>query len=240
DGVIFPWPFAWGYAERARQMGVHIATFTPAVDVVVEGGKVTAVETPRGRIRCDLVVNAAAAWAGEVAAMVGLTLPNRPERHEILVTESLKPCVDPLIAEIGTGLYYSQSMRGEIVAGMGDPEQPHGIEMRSSLRFLTRISRALVMRQPALAHLQVVRQWAGCYDVTPDGNPVLGEVDAVAGFFQLHGFVGHGFMMAPAVGRRVGAYIARGQGDPIFETYRLSRFQDARGSAVPRETMIIG
>ncbi len=238
DGVIFPWPFLWGYAEGARQRGVHIATFTPATHLLVEGGRVCGVVTPRGTIRTELVVNAAAAWAPEIARMAGVTLPNRPERHEILVTESLRPFLGPLVSELGLGLYFSQSLRGEVVGGLGDPDEPVGVEMRSSQRFLVRMARALVHRMPRLGAVKVLRQWAGCYDVTPDGNPIVGEVDEVAGFFQLHGFVGHGFMMAPVVGRIVGEYLAKGTEHPFVHDNRLHRF--ARGDVDHKETMIIG
>ena len=238
DGVLFPWPFLWGYAEGARRRGVHIATFTPATGIDVEAGRVTGVRTARGRIGCNLVVNAAAAWAPEIGRMAGVELPNHPERHEILVTESLKPFLGPLCSELGSGLYFSQSLRGEIVGGMGDPEEPDGIELRSSLRFVTRMARALVHRLPQLAGVKVLRQWAGCYDVTPDHNPIVGEVDEVRGFFQLHGFVGHGFMMAPAVCKIVGEHLAKGRPHSLVVENRLSRFRDGKGKQA--ESMIIG
>lgn len=238
DGVIFPWPFLFGYATRARELGVHVATFTPATGIDVEAGKVTGVVTPRGRIRCNLVVNAAAAWAPEVARLAGVSVPNKPERHEILVTESFKPFLGPLVSELKSGLYFSQSLRGEIVGGMGDANEPRGVEMRSSLRFAVRMSRALVHRIPRLARVKVLRQWAGCYDVTPDHNPIVGEVDQVKGFFQLHGFVGHGFMMAPSVCKLVGEHIARGRAHPFITENNLRRFQVGGGGRP--ESMIIG
>ncbi len=238
DGVIFPWPFVWGYAEAARRLGVHLATFTPATAIDVQAGVVTGVVTPRGRISCNLVVNAAAAWAPQVAELLGVRLPNQPERHEIMVTESLKPFLEPLVSELGTGLYFSQSMRGELVGGMSDTVEPEGLEMRSSLRFLLRMARALVTRMPALAQVKVVRQWAGCYDRTPDNNPIIGEVPEVRGFFQLHGFVGHGFMMAPAVSRIVGEHIARGTPHPLIDENSVHRFAEGKGQAA--ETLIIG
>jgi len=238
DGVIFPWPFLWGYANRARELGVHVALYTPVIGFDLAAGRISGVQTPRGRIRCNLVVNAAGAWSPEVAKLVGVTLPNEPERHEILVTESLKPFMNPLVSEIGSGLYFSQSARGEIVGGMGDPDEPHGIEMRSSSRFLNRMARALVNRIPNLAEVKVLRQWAGCYDVTPDRNPIVGEVERVAGFFQLNGFVGHGFMMAPAVGKIVGEHLAKGRAHPLVEQNRLARF--AAGGVGTAESMIIG
>jgi len=238
DGTLFPWPFLWGYANGAKAKGAKIITFTAVTGIDIEAGRVTGVVTERGRIKCNLIINAAAAWAPEIGRLAGVTFPNKPERHEILVTESLKPFLKPLVSELGTGLYFSQSGRGEIVGGLGDPEEPEGVEMRSSLRFAVRMSRALVNRIPRLAHVKVLRQWAGCYDRTPDGNPILGYVDEVKGFFQVHGFVGHGFMMAPAVSKYVGLYLAKGQEHSIFKDNRAARFKEAGTNRA--ETLIIG
>ena len=69
-------------------------------------------------------------------------------------------------------LYFSQSQRGELVGGMGDPDEPEGLEQGSTLRFLARFARAITACAPVTGGLKVVRQWAGCYDVTPDNNPV--------------------------------------------------------------------
>ena len=81
---------------------------------------------------------------------------------------------------------------------MGDPLEPEGVVQGSTLRFLARFARAATDCIPLLAGVKVLRQWAGCYDVTPDNNPVLGPA-GFENFLQLSGFVGHGFMMAPAM-----------------------------------------
>ena len=239
DGVIFPWPFLYGYAQRARALGAHIESFTAVENIATANGRICGVQTSRGYVACDRVINAAAAWSHEISAMVGIQAKNYPSRHEIMVTESLKPCVGPLVTEMDSGLYFSQSLRGEIVAGMGDPEEPPGLQMRSSLRFAKRISQALCQRYKPLTQVQFVRQWAGCYDVSPDGNPIVGEEPTVPGFFQLNGFVGHGFMLAPALTRRVARLLARGQSDSCFDVFTPRRFAPG-AKPVPHETMIIG
>jgi sarcosine oxidase subunit beta len=236
DGVVFPWPFLWGYAEAARSRGATVRTFTPVTGLDVQGGLVRAVETASGRIRCDTVVNAAGAWSPEVARLAGVTLPNRPTRHEILVSGPMKPWLGPLVSALGTGLYFSQSQRGEIVGGMGDPDEPAGISHGSTLRFLARFSRALVGYVPLTAGLPVMRQWAGSYDVTPDNNPILGAAGP-ANFLQLNGFVGHGFMMAPAVTEAMADWMTGREKDEIFDRFTLDRF--ARGGGVG-EDFIIG
>ena len=236
DGVVFPWPFLWGYARGAEVGGARVHTFTRVTGFDLSGPRVTAVRTDRGRIACDLVVVAAGAWSKEVAALAGVALPNRPTRHEILVTEPLKPWLDPLVTVLGNGLYFSQSQRGELVGGMGDPREPEGVELGSTLRFLARFARAAVEVVPRLAGVKVVRQWAGCYDVTPDNNPILGPAGP-ENFHQLSGFVGHGFMMAPAVAELYADWLAGRGKDEIFEQFTLDRF--AKGP-LAREDLIIG
>jgi sarcosine oxidase, subunit beta len=236
DGVVFPWPFLWGYAARAEALGARVRTFTRVTGFETRGRRIAAVVTDRGRIACETVVVAAGAWSKEVAALAGVALPNRPTRHEILVTEPLKPWLDPLVSVLGTGLYFSQSQRGELVGGMGDPEEPEGVIQGSTLRFLARFARAAVACAPVLAGVKVVRQWAGCYDVTPDNNPILGP----AGFENLHqvsGFVGHGFMMAPAVAELYADWLTGRGKDEIFERFTVDRF--TRGP-VAKEDFIIG
>jgi sarcosine oxidase subunit beta len=194
------------------------------------------VRTDRGRIRADRVIVAAGAWSPEVAKLAGVKLPNEPHRHEICTCEPLKPFVDPLVAELDNGLYFSQSARGELVGGMGDPHEPAGLNHRSSMRFLARYSRAVLQVMPGLGALKIVRQWAGCYDVTPDYSPILGETPGVAGLLQMNGFVGHGFMMAPAVARRMADWMG-GAEDELFTRFTLQRFLDGR---LEQEAMIIG
>ncbi|BDG01736.1 FAD-dependent oxidoreductase [Anaeromyxobacter oryzae] len=236
DGVVFPWPFLWGYAGKAEALGARVRTFTRVTGFETAGRRVAAVVTDRGRVACDTVVVAAGAWSKQVAALAGVALPNRPTRHEILVTEPLKPWLDPLVSVLGNGLYFSQSQRGELVGGMGDPAEPEGVVQGSTLRFLARFARAATAAVPALAGVKVLRQWAGCYDVTPDNNPVLGPA-GLDNFHQLSGFVGHGFMMAPAVAELYADWLTGRGKDEIFDRFGVERF--ARG-AVSREDFIIG
>jgi sarcosine oxidase subunit beta len=236
DGVVFPWPFLWGYARAAEERGASVRTWTSVTGFETSGRRITHVATDRGRVACDTVVLAAGAWSRELAALAGVRLPNRPTRHEILVTEALKPWLGPLVSVLGNGLYLSQDGRGEIVGGMGDPSEPEGLEQGSTLRFLARFARAATDILPVMAGLKVVRQWAGCYDVTPDNNPILGPA-GFDNFHQLSGFVGHGFMMAPAVAELYADWLTGRGKDEIFERFALDRFAKA---PVQREDFIIG
>jgi sarcosine oxidase subunit beta len=85
--------------------------------------------------------------------------------------------------------------------------------------------------------VKVLRQWAGCYDVTPDNSPILGRTPDLPNLLQMSGFVGHGFMMAPAVAERMAAWMVKDTRDELFERFNLQRFVTGK---LERETMIIG
>ncbi|MBM4381284.1 MAG: FAD-dependent oxidoreductase, partial [Deltaproteobacteria bacterium] len=115
DGVVFPWPFLWGYARSAERRGVKVEIFTRVLGFEQSGGAIRKVKTDRGDIAADTVVIAAGAWSPQVARLAGVQLPNVAHRHEICSTEPLKPFLGPLVSVLDSGLYFSQSMRGEIV-----------------------------------------------------------------------------------------------------------------------------
>jgi sarcosine oxidase subunit beta len=237
DGVLFPWPVVWGMAKAASLHGVEINSFTKVTALETKGRKIASVITDKGRIATKLVVNAAGAWSGQIAKMVGIELPNKPFRHEILICEPVKPFLHPMVSDLSNGTYFSQTMRGEICGGVTVPGEVSSMKTDSSYEFLKTMCRSMVNTLPKLSNLKVFRQWAGHYDITPDGQPILGRVDDLDGFIQMHGFGGHGFMMAPVMGKMTAEWILRKAGHKIFSTYDLGRF--ARGE-VEQETFVIG
>ncbi len=237
DGVVFPWPFVWGYAEAAKRLGVEVSVFTKVLGFKTRGNAMSAVVTDRGTIETPQVVNAAGAWSPRVAKLLGVELPNRAHRHEICSTEPLKFFLKPLVADLSNGLYFSQSMRGEIVGGISNDKVPGGIDMGSSKEFLGLYASALLRACPILGGVKVIRQWAGCYDLTPDQNPIVGEVDEVQGFYQASGFMGHGFMMAPVMGQRIAKHIATRKPDDVLDRWNLRRYREGK---LLSEAMIIG
>lgn len=251
DGVVFPWPFVWGFAQAATKLGVEIATFTEVSGIDVHGTTIEGVRVrpvaksgaaratgPSSTIRTNKVVNAAGAWSPEIARLVGVELPNKPHRHEICSTEPLKPWLKPLVADLGSGLYFSQSTRGEIVGGLSQERVPEGLDQNSSHAFLGLYARALLATCPVLGKVKVLRQWAGCYDLTPDSNPIVGGVDEVEHFYQASGFMGAGFMMAPVIGKLIAEHIAQQTHLPMFDRWNLRRFK--AGKLLASEGMILG
>ncbi len=230
DGTLYPFPAIWGLYETVRSLGVEVALGVELLAVPARDGHVDRVSTTKGTVATPTVVNAAGGWSAEVSRRAGLASPNVATRHEILATESLKPFLDPMVVRPSDGLYFSQTMRGELVGGITVPH-PTGTAqgVPSSPRFLTSMARALVTLLPRLKSVGVLRAWTGFYDDTPDGFPVLGEEPQRKGFVQANGFGGHGFMLAPAASRRVAASVL---GEPVDldpREFAPGRFDGASG-----------
>lgn len=226
DAIVFPWPFLWGYARAAARAGVEIHTRTPVTAIEAQGAGFV-ISTAKGTLRAARLLNAAGAWSPQVAKLVGVNMPTWPSRHEILSTEALKPFLKPMVSVLDSGLYFSQSLRGEIVGGITvhEPRQ-EAIDLRSTLAFVEAMAAGLVEVMPRLGHLKVVRQWAGPYDMSPDGNPIVGASAELPNFYLCSGFVGHGFMMAPVVSRYYARYLTGGERHPFFHEWRPDRFAE--------------
>ena len=240
DGILFPWPFLWGYARQAAAHGVRIYTQTPVGGLERQKAGGYIVHTPRGAVRARRVVNATGAWSPKLAAMIGVEIPTYPIRHEICSSEPLKPFLRPMVSELSSGLYCSQSMRGEIVGGVTIPGHDPTYGMGSTLEFLATYARRLVRLMPILGEIKILRQWAGPYDQSPDGNPILGAAPGHPDFFLACGFVGHGFMMAPILGKLYGEWLTGGDPHEIFARYTLARFSGGGGSDPEKEDFNIG
>src|SRR4029079_2914182 len=99
------------------------------------------------------------------------------------------------------------------------------------------LAREMVSLVPRFADLKVLRQWAGPYDVSPDGRPILGEPPGVPGFFLACGFAGHGFLMAASMAKLYAEWLTGGARHEIFDIGRLQRFSEGK---TEREDMILG
>ena len=225
DGHANPFKVVHGYAEKARDLGVSVEKFCEVKSIETDGEKIKAVKTNKGSIKTDTVVNAAGSYSRDIASMVGVELPNKPYRHEILVTEPIEHVLDPMIISFKTGIYFSQQKCGAIIGGIGDPEEPSSYNVLGSLRFMKRMARTMTELVPAFGHLHVLRQWAGLYDVTPDAQPILGWTEGVDRLCQANGYSGHGFMIAPKVTELISELIVDGKTSMPIDDLNLKRFE---------------
>jgi sarcosine oxidase subunit beta len=237
DGTCYPYAVLWGYGEAARRHGADVRVKTEVTSIHKRADGMFEVQTPDETYESPVVVNVAGAYTRNLAAQLGIDIPTEPHRHEICVTESLKTFLEPMVISIKKGFYFSQSMRGEIVGGIGDDHEPASYSTASTPDFLFRYAKALRETFPALGRARIIRQWAGLYDVSPDARPIIGGVDGVEGYYHACGFSGHGFMLSPVVSKLLAELIIDGTTSLPIDDLHLNRF--ASGTAV-RDPYVVG
>jgi sarcosine oxidase subunit beta len=225
DGTCYPYAVLWAYAEASRRLGVEVRVRTNVAHVARRNGGYV-VKTDGDEFEAPRILNVAGARSKDIAAMLDVHIPTQPHRHEIAVTESLKAFLTPMVISPKKGYYFSQSLRGEIVGGIGDENEPASYNTRSSPDFLFRYASALRETFPALGRVRIIRQWAGLYDVSPDARPIIGGVDGIDGYYHACGFSGHGFMLSPVVARLLSEQITTGQASDLINGLSLKRFEE--------------
>lgn len=201
DGHCTPESVVLGLSRAARKAGVRILTGCAATGIEVEDGRVVAVSTAQGRIETPTVVCAAGAWSANVGEWVGVELPVRPLRRQIVVSEAM-PELDPetpLTIDFSTSFYFHREGRG-LLFGLGESKDTWEFDLSQSPAWLDELAEAIDRRIPRIGDVGIAEGWAGLYEMTPDHNALIGAADDVEGFLYAAGFSGHGFMMAPAVG----------------------------------------
>ena len=225
DGTAYPYAVLWGYAEAARRLGAKVYVHSPVETVARLADGTYEVKANGTTFHAPRLLNVAGARTREVGAMLGVDLPTRPVKHEIAVTEPLKAFLEPMIISVKKGFYFSQSLRGEIVGGVGLDGEPSSHSTASSPEFLFKYARALREAYPALGKARIIRQWAGSYDMSPDHRPIVGGVSGLDGYYHACGFSGHGFMLSPIVSKLLAELITTGRTSIPIENLSLERFE---------------
>ncbi len=213
---------AWGYARGADARGVEIHQNTEVLGIEVRDGAVTGVRTSRGAIATNRVLCAVAGSTPRLLKMIGLDSPIAVHPLQAMVTEPLKPWLDPIIVSSSLHAYVSQSARGELVMGASlDPHELHST--RSTLDFAEGLAVHMLDLFPFLSEVKVNRQWAGMADMTPDFAPIMGTTPC-EGFFLDAGWGTWGFKATPISGKTMSHTVATGTNHPLIEGFSLARF----------------
>ncbi len=216
----------YAYFLAARESDVRFRIGERAAEIELDGDRATGVRTETGElVAAEAVVNAAGGRSADFARRCGIEVPNTPVRREVLVTEPRRPFMTPAVTfyrpQEG---WFNQTLRGELVAGVVDPDEPTGMNEASSLRFLGRTARIVLEKAPRLGELRVIRQWAGVYDTTPDKRPLVGEYGGTRGFYALNGWSGRGILLAPLAAELLAREIAGLGRDRLLEPFAADRF----------------
>ncbi len=224
---------AQAFAASARAAGVRVRQGAAVTELITNGEKVTGVRLADGTsIGADTVVVATGAWTAPFLARYGIDVPIKVHREQIVMID---PGVElgavPVFSDLVSLQYVRPDVRGEILFGNSDLAEleiadPDSYLNRATEEFIDLTVDKVGTRFPDWTEAAISSSYAGCYDVTPDWNPII-SAGPLDGLVIAAGFSGHGFKIAPAVGRLVADIVVDGRSsDPrIPETdFRFSRF----------------
>jgi sarcosine oxidase, subunit beta len=223
-GIIRHDAVVWGFARGADQGGAEIHPYTEVTGLERSNGRVTAVNTTRGRIEAGQVVNATAGWSTLISDMAGVPMPITTHILQACVTEPVKPLLDVVIVSSQMHVYLSQTDRGEFVMG-SEIEPWTTYRMNGTLNFLQDLTRHTLELFPQLEHARILRAWAGLCDLSPDYSPILGQTE-VENFHVSAGWGTYGFKAAPIVGSTLAELVDTGRQPELIEPFRLERFYE--------------
>lgn len=214
---------AWGYGKGADMRGVEIHQQTEVTGIDVVAGKVRGVKTSRGYIATNKVLCAVAGSTPRILKMVDVRTPIHVHPLQAMVSEPLKPWLNPILVSGSLHVYISQSARGELV--MGASLDPYEVQAtRSTLDFVEHLSGQMLNMFPFLSNVKVMRQWAGMADMTPDFAPIMGKTP-VEGFYLDSGWGTWGFKATPVSGKTMSYTVANDQPHPLITGFSLDRFR---------------
>ncbi len=235
DGYVDPYDVTMAIAKKTRKLGVQILEKTEVRGIRLEKNLVRGVETTQGYISCNTVVNAAGAWGGGISQMAGLELPVLPYRRQVFITKTfdILPRPVPMIIDQDS-LFYIRGYAPGILMGKSDLTEPTSFHTHVDWRFLEEVTAEAVKLVPVLEKAEVLRGWGGLYAVTPDENPIIGEIEEVQGFVCAIGFSGHGFQHGPAVGRILSEVILDKKTNFDLSPFSYTRFGRQRRTTEKR------
>ena len=241
DGFVDPYSVMNGFMAAAVELGATLWKKTEATGINSNGHSAFTVQTARGPVSTRTIVNAAGAWAAQIAKFVGIDLPVEPLRRMLVPSEpfSAFPHTSPMVIDMSTGFHFRPEGRGFLLA-WNDPEETPGYKTDFEPSFIEKILMHAADRVPAFENLPInpKRAWAGLYEMTPDHHCVLGPVAAVPGFFLANGFSGHGVMHSPATGKILSDLILQGKTNVVDDASVLGFERFARGELL-HETAVL-
>ena len=216
---------AWGYARAADSLGVDIIE-NCEVTGIHRGvdGAVESLQTSRGLIRTRKIGVCAAGNTSVIMNRIGVRLPLESFPLQALVSEPIKPVLPCVVMSNGIHAYVSQSDKGELVIGAGTDAYT-SYTQRGALHVSTHTLEAICELFPAFRRLQMLRNWGGIVDVTPDRSPIIAKT-GVPGLYVNCGWGTGGFKATPGSAHVFAWTIARDEPHPINAPFTIERFRD--------------
>jgi glycine cleavage system aminomethyltransferase T/glycine/D-amino acid oxidase-like deaminating enzyme len=230
DGYLDPSQLTFALADAARRIGAQIETRTKVTGIETREGRACAVDTDKGRIDCEVVVDAAGMYARELARMVGVDLPIIPYGHQYLITEPFEPALPalPTLRDPDNLIYFRTEVGGLVMGGYEREPAPWALDgipdgfeaklLPEEWERMEELFNNAIHRVPAMETAEVKKFFNGPEAFTPDADFLLGETD-VPGFWVAAGGCAHGLAGAGGIGKVMGEWIVDGK--PEWDVWPL-------------------
>jgi sarcosine oxidase, subunit beta len=218
DGQVSPLLLPPVLQRHAQQRGAEFRVSERVTGYVIQGGSVKGVITDQGTYHAPIVVVAAGVDAAEQGELLGIRIPVVPDSHEAGISAPVEQFIKPLVVDMRPGpegktanFYFGQNHEGQVIFCYTPKVLFVGTERENLSEFLPILASRMIALVPRLRHLLVRRIWRGLYPMTPDGVPVISNVEAIKGLTLAVGMCGQGFMLGIGVGQEVASLAVDGK-----------------------------
>jgi len=246
--TVNPFKVNYGLAYAARKLGTEFLFSSQVKKIETDKGRIASVITDREKIKTKFLVNAAGAWASEIGEMLGLTIPVRARRGQIIITEpvplnkrwryildadylttafdlaAIEKSKDPRI-KLGVAGSYIQEKSGNWT--IGSSRDFAGYDNRVTMQTLKYIAKRVIKFVPKLKDISCIRTFAGlrpfCYG---DGLPILSKIKNPQNFVIATGHAGEGMTLAPITGKLIAELITESRTSLSIDAFSFSRFKN--------------
>lgn len=236
DGFIDPLEIMRGYSSSAARLGASFHHGVAVEGFEVEGGRIARVKTSAGVIAVERVVNAAGAWASEVALLAGADVPVAPLRRQVAVATAPDALPDdmPLTIYAEDGFHLRVRDRRVLLLWPDEPRTPDPFDASVEDEWLTTVERKARARVPCLRDVELdrARCWGGLYEMSPDRHALLGLAPGTKNLYLANGSSGHGVMHSPALGQLLAEIMLDGAAHSLnCRALRPERFAEGEPNA---------
>lgn len=201
--------------------------FDEVTQIITGNDRIKGVVLKSGnRIDAENVIIAAGAWSPYILSSININVPITPLKVTALVTEPLRYMIKPLVIDGKTGVYYSQTLKGEIIGGL--EENLEGLQpLDASFSIIYKVMKRIKELTKGVSGVGVLRSWSGYYEMTPDHSHILGtSSEWPEGLYIDSGYSGHGFMFSAYAGKLLADYVVDSYKDPFINIYSPDRFKE--------------
>jgi sarcosine oxidase, subunit beta len=234
DGAAQPARTTTAFRRKAEALGATIREGVAATNIRKENG-LWRIDVGGDSYAAPVLVNAAGAWAGRIAADLGEPVPVETIAPMLMITSPVPHFIDPVIILRGRKLSFKQFPNGTVLIGGGHLAVPYQDRNETVLdwRKLSESARTVFELFAVMRNATIVRAWAGIEARMRDDIPVFGPSALYEGLFHQFGFSAHGFQLGPGAGAVMAELIVHGGTQTQIGGLSIERF---RNSTPPAST----